>query len=196
MRLFGITSALLSLCAFVPYASDTLRGRTQPQRASWLIWSVLGSIALGSQIFEGASTSLWFATIQVGGTILILFLAVLHGAGPFLKRGDRYVLAAAACGLLLWMMTDTAAYALAITITISLLGGLVTIRKAYRDPRSETMVTWFCSFVAAGFAILSVGQVDLVLMAYPMYLLVLNGAIVAAMMLGRARMARPAYVAI
>lgn len=184
--LFGMLSALLSTCAFLPYIVDTLKRRTQPQRASWLIWSVLGSIAFFSQVFEGATHSLWFAGIQVSGTILVFLLSIPLGMGGFLNRRDQFVLLAAAGGLIAWYLTETAVYALAITISISLLGGAVTVCKAFRQPNSETMTTWAVSFAASICAILAVGRVDWVLLAYPLYLLVLNGAIVLALVTGRA----------
>ena len=53
------------------------------------------------------------------------------GVGRFLNRTDYLILAAAGVGLLLWYFTENAAYALAITISISLLGGSVTVTKAY-----------------------------------------------------------------
>lgn len=183
---FGVLSALLSSFAFVPYILDTLSNRTQPQRASWLIWSILGSIALTSQIVEGATDSLWFAGVQVGGTILVFLLSIRLGVGGFLNRSDFGVLICAAIGLGLWSITESSLYALGISISISLLGGSVTVLKAYRNPESETMTTWAFSFIAACFALLSVGHFDLILMAYPLYLFVLNGAIVAAILLGRA----------
>ena len=186
LMLFGIASGILSTFAYLPYAIDTIKGRTQPLRSSWSIWSILGSIAVASQLYEGATDSLWFAAIQVGWTIAIFVLAISKGAGGYLKGSDGLVLVAAAFGLLLWALTDTAVYALVITISISLLGGVVTIMKAYRNPESETMSTWACSFVAAGLAMMSVGKLDWVLLAYPIYLFALNGVIVGAMILGRA----------
>lgn len=185
--LLGLTSGLLSTFAYLPYIVDTLTGRTQPQRASWLIWSVLGIIALSSQVYEGASDSLWFAGVQVSGTVIVFALSVWLGAGGFLNRNDALVLSVAGIGLVLWNFTDEAAYALAITITISLLGGAVTVAKAYRNPGSETLVTWLLSTIAAACAIVAVGQADWVILAYPLYLLALNGAIVLAILLGRLR---------
>ncbi|MFL4470016.1 hypothetical protein ACERZ8_09105 [Tateyamaria armeniaca] len=192
LRLFGVVSALLSICAFLPYLRDMWTGHTRPQRASWLIWSVLGSIALASQVYEGAMQSLWFATMQVVGTVTVLALSVRWGRGVFFSKLDLYVLAASGVGLVLWALTDTAVYALAITISISLMGGCVTALKAYRDPGSETLTMWFMSCIAAWFAILSVGGTDWVLLAYPIYLFVLNGVIVLAIMLGRAVQQAPA----
>ena len=184
---FGVLSGVLSTFAYIPYILDTIARRTKPQRASWLIWSVLGSIAFFSQLFEGASSSLWFAGVQVSGTISVFLLSIWLGVGGFLNRSDCLVLFCAALGLVLWYFTDTAVYALGITISISLIGGAVTVVKAFRNPESETMTTWFASMVASMCAIASVGKLDWVILAYPLYLLVLNGSIVIAMILGRHR---------
>ncbi len=186
---FGLTSAVLSTFAYLPYIIDTIARRTQPQRASWLIWSVLSGIAFFSQLYEGANLSLWFAGVQASGTMVVFILSIGQGVGGFLKKTDCLVLAAAAIGLLLWYLTESAAYALGITISISLLGGSVTVLKAYKDPDSETMQTWFLSMIASALALFSVGHIDWVLMAYPLYLLVLNTAIVVAMIAGRSKSA-------
>lgn len=195
LQMLGIASAVLSICAFFTYIRDILNRRSQPQRASWLIWSVLGAIALASQVYEGATQSLWFATIQVGGTIFVFLLAITFGRGRFLLRGDMYVVLAAGIGIVLWLLTDTAVYALSITITISLLGGVMTLKKAYRDPDSETLGKWGWSFLASGCAMGAVGQFDAILLAYPAYVFALNGAVVTAIHLGRARQMRVGVVA-
>lgn len=183
----GVIAGLLSCFAFVPYIRDTLASRTRPQRASWLIWAVLGSIAFFSQVYEGAGASLWFVGIQVSGTLTVLMLSIWKGKGTYFRYTDILVLTAAACGLVLWYFSQTAIYALATTITISLLGGVVTVIKAYREPSSETRSMWFLSFFASIFAALSVGQGDLILLAYPMYLFTLYGAILVALALGQER---------
>lgn len=87
-------------------------------------------------------------------------------------------------------MTETAVYALAITISVSLLGGSATVLKAWRVPHSEILSTWVLSMFGALFAVAAVGKLDLVLLAYPMYLLTLNAGIAGATLLGRARAPR------
>ncbi len=185
LTILGVFSGMLSIFAYIPYIIDIIAGRTRPQRASWLIWSVLGSIAFFSQVHEGAAASIWFAGVQVSGTVIVLLLSIWRGVGHYLKTTDFLVLACAAFGLVLWQQTESAAYALVITISISLLGGSVTVIKSYRDPDSETMVTWVVSLFASICAICSVGQLDFVLLAYPLYLFTLYGTIVLAMALGR-----------
>lgn len=192
MLLFGLIAGVLSIFAFLPYIRDTFIGTTKPQRASWLIWSVLSSISFFGQIAEGASASLWFAGVQVSGTITIFVMSVVLGKGVFLTLRDLVILAVAGFGLFLWFLTDNAAYALGISITISMIGGVATVTKAYTAPASETSLTWAISFVASVFAIASVGAIDPLLLAYPVYLLALNGAIMVAIISGRARIARQA----
>ena len=114
-------------------------------------------------------------------------LSIRSGNGRFLSRNDYYILFAASIGLTLWYFTENAAYALAITISISLLGGLATALKAYSDPDSETLSTWVISFIGSACAMLSVGKVDLVLLAYPVYLFTLYLSFIVAITLGRAR---------
>lgn len=192
LRVLGMFAALLSLAAYAPYIRDTLYGLTEPQRASWLIWSCLSAIAFCGQLAEGASQSLWFAGAQVSGTVIVTLLSIRRGKGSFLTRPDERVLWLALIGIIIWYFTESAVYALAVTITISLLGGTLTVLKAYRNPDTETATTWVLSFIAACCAIASVGTLDWVLLAYPLYLFTLNGAIICALVLGRAAAERPA----
>lgn len=180
-------SAMLSCMAYFPYIKDTLAGVTRPQRASWLIWAVLSSIAFASQVAEGAAQSLFFAGIQCSASILIFLLSIRKGAGHLLSGRDGCVLLAAAVGLGLWYATDSATYALATTISISLLGGAVTVAKAYRDPDSETLSCWVLGLAASVLAAVSVGGLDWVLLAYPLYLVTLKGSILMALYLGNRR---------
>ena len=177
----------LSCIAFLPYLRDTILWRTSPQRSSWLIWGVLSSISFASQVSEGATSSLFYAGIQCGGTLVIFLFAISRGAGSYLRGRDGAVLAAATMGLVLWYLTDSAAWALGISCSISLLGGSVTVWKCYQNPESETVSFWVMSFMAAVMALGSVGAPDPVLLAYPAYLFILNAAILVAMVLGRVR---------
>lgn len=187
LLILGILSGLLSTVAYIPYILDTLKQRTAPDRACWLIWSSLGSIAFFSQVYEGATSSLWFAGVQVSGTIIVFLLSIRFGAGEYLSMKNQTILLVAALGILAWYFTENAAYALAITISVSLLGGMVTVQKAFLNPESETLSTWLVSLVASACAVISVGKYDWTLLAYPLYLLTLYTAIVTAMMFGRMR---------
>lgn len=186
----GLASAALSTCAFLPYMRDMVLGAARPLRSTWLIWAVLSAISAATNWAEGASGSLAFVLVQAGFTGVIFLLSLRHGMGGFLSRGDLKVLSIAATGLVLWWITDTAAWALAISIAISAVGGAAMILKTYRAPQTEPYSCWLISCAAAFVGILSVGAFDPVLLAYPLYLFVLYSSILAAKALGAARLAR------
>lgn len=183
----GAVAGILSVFAYLPYIIDTLRGATQPARSTWMIWAVLSSILCLSLFAEGATDSLWFAAVQAGGTVIVFLLSIRYGVGNFMSWADFLVILLSAFGLMLWYVTDSAVYALSISIGISTLGGSLTVIKACRCPGSETLSAWLLSFVAAVFAMISVGEVDVVMLAYPVYLFLLYGSILVAMRAGRVR---------
>ena len=181
----AFASACLSLLAYIPYIRDLLRGRTQPQRASWLIWTVLCAIAFSAQAASGATHSLWFIGAQLLGTSTVLAFAMFKGRGAYLSMMDVRVLCVAAGGLVLWQVTNMPAFALAIVIGISALGGLLTVCKCLQDPASETCTTWVLSMAAAALSLLSIPQGDVTTLAYPLYLFTLYACFVAAILIGR-----------
>jgi len=184
-RGIGLAAALIGSGAYVPYIHGTLTGRLVPERASWLIWSVLSSIAFASLLAEGAGRALYFVGAQTGGTITVFLLSLRSGAGTTLSRIDLTVLAVSAIGLVLWYATGNPLYALAISIAISALAGSVTVTKAWRRPETETLAMWVPASLASGLAVLANDPGNWVGMVYPGFLCGLYGAIAGAMVLGR-----------
>ena len=181
----GLLAGVLAVVAYAPYLIDTAKGRTRPERATWLIWSVVASIAMGSQIYEGADKSLMFVGVKVSGTIIVFLMSIRLGAGVYLSRRNINLFGLTAVGVVIWYWAEDALFMLLITTGISILGGSVTVLKAYRDPESETLKTWVISLVASFFAIVSVGKLDIALLIYPVYLYLLYTSIVLATLLGR-----------
>lgn len=186
----GMGAGALSLLAFLPYISDTLRGQCYPLRSTWLIWTILSALSLFSNIQEGANDSLMFVAVQAGGTAIIFLLSIPLGMGTYLRAEDGFVLALAALGIALWWVTDSVIYALGISISVSALGGVVTIIKAYRSPHTESAAFWSLSACAAMAGTASVGAWDPLLLAYPLYLLMLYTGILTALTFGRVRDAK------
>lgn len=64
LQIFGYMSGIISIICILPYLRDIFRHTTKPERASWFIWTVLGSIAFFSQYAKGATDSLWMTAAQ------------------------------------------------------------------------------------------------------------------------------------
>ncbi len=183
---FGYIAGILALISYAPYYRDILRGRARPERATWLLWSVLAGIAFFSQLSKGAHQSLWFTGFDSAGAFVTLLLALKYGLGG-LKKRDVVGLLIAALGLIVWHYTHNAIYALAITIGIDVIGVSLTVWKTLDHPDSETYTMWLLVSLAGALAAVSVGKFDATLIAYPLYICLANLAVVAAIFIGQHR---------
>lgn len=183
LQFFGILSAILTLICIIPYIRDIFNKTTKPERASWFIWTVLGSIAFFSQLAKGATDSLWLTAAQTLEVSIVFFLSLKFGTGGLTKR-DIIALLVAALGLALWSITKEAAIALFLVIIVDGAGSVLTMLKSYEDPGSETLSTWILSGTAGFFGALAVGSWDFVLLSYPVYLWIINYIIAGSMILG------------
>lgn len=184
LQMLGLLSGLLAASAYVPYIISILRGRTKPERASWLIWAVLAAIAFFSQLDKGATFSLWLVVFDSLGTFVILALSIKRGVGGFARR-DKIALLIAALGLLVWYFTNEALYALLLVILVDATAQTLTTLKAFKDPHSESPVAWSLGSLAGLAATFSVGSFNIPVLAYPIYIFLANASAVLAIILGK-----------
>jgi hypothetical protein len=186
----GLAAGACGIAAYPPYIRDIISGSTQPARATWLIWSILSVIALGSQLSAGAHWSIVMTIAKTFGAITVAVLALRYGSGG-LSRGDVVALAAALGGLGLWLFMSQPLLALLLVIAVDAIGSWMTLRKALQQPDSETPATWLLNGASSLLGLLAVGSWRLTLMIYPAYLLLANGIIASVVITGQRRQAQP-----
>jgi len=184
LQYFGYLSGILSTIGSLVYILDIFRGKTKPHRVTFLIYAVLGSISFFSQLAKGASYSLFLPGAITFGVVLIFLLSIPYGVGGFTKK-DIFTLCFALLGLIAWHFTKEAAVALYIVILIDMAGTNLTIEKAYRYPKSETLSSWLLSSLAGYFSLLAVGRFNIVLMSYPLFIFIADAIVVIAIVLGK-----------
>lgn len=187
--IIGIAAGIIIISGYIPYIRDVIKRTTYPERASWLIWDVLTAIAFFSQFAKGASASLWLPGLEVCGLTAVLLLSLKFGKGGFSKK-DILALIGAGIGLVLWYFTKEPAIALYIIIGIDTIGTVLVFEKAYKDPESETMSTWILVAIAGIMSTIAVGEFNIILLSYPIYIFLANAAIVLAMVLGKMKKAK------
>ena len=174
--LSGLLAAALSAADTVPYLHDTLRGSTVPHRGTWLVWSVLGVVAVESQRADGARWSLVPLVMQATGTLLVLALSVWLGTGG-LNRTDTALIAVAGAGVAGWATVDEPVVATTCVIAADLVAALMMLPKTWRDPESETQATFVLAALSGALAVGAVGSVSVRLVAYPAYFMLVNAAL-------------------
>ena len=172
----GISAGLIGVADTIPYVRDTLRGSTRPHRGTWLIWGVLAVVVCLSQYADGASWSLIMAAVQAVLTTGIFVLSIRRGEGG-VSRVEQMMIAIAGAGVVGWIVADEPLVATACVVAADLLGAAMMVPKTYRDPESETLVTFAFASLGGALAAGAVGAVDVSLLLYPVYYCVINGAI-------------------
>jgi hypothetical protein len=182
--IFGLLSGILPVIGAYPYIRDELKGKTKPHRMAEFLYAVLDSIAFASQVAKGAT---WSVILPAVGTIEMIagfLLSLKYGMGGTSKK-DIGALILAGFGLVLWYFTKQPLTALFIVVGVDLIGTTLVVIKTYEHPHTETLSSWFLSFLAGLFAAAAVEHWSFALQIYPLEVALGNGAICATILLRR-----------
>jgi len=146
-------SGVIFVIGFLPYAVAIVRGDTKPAKASWIIWASLDSITLcGMFVKHTVNGQILGAVI---GAWVIVALAFRFGM-PGWTMIDKFCLAGAVLGVLLWQTFDAPLLGIATSLSVVFLGSIPTFVSAWRDPSREDKYAWtifWASCVVAVWAI-------------------------------------------
>jgi hypothetical protein len=188
----GLLAGGVGIADTIPYVRDTLRGATRPHRGTWLIWGVLAILVSLSQYADGASWSLVMAAVQAVLTSVIFLLSIRRGEGG-LRPIEMVMIAIAGLGVIGWIVADEPLVATAFVVAADVIGAAMMVPKTFRDPESETLVTFALASLGGALAAGAVGALDLSLLLYPVYFCVVNGAIALLIGYRRAVLGGPAW---
>ena len=172
---FVVVGAVLVTIGGVSYLIDTLQGRNQPNKVTWLLWGVAPLMAFAAQVSEGVGIAA-VATFAVGAMPLAIFAAsfvnqrsVWHTTAFDLVCGVLSVL-----GLLLWAVTSDANLAILFAIFADFAAAVPTIIKAWRHPETESSVFFWLGIVNASIGLLIVDEWSFENYAFIGYILLIN----------------------
>lgn len=174
----GVVAVLIGMYGYVAYAIDIFKGNTRPHSFSWLIWSILTTIAFVVQWQEGAGPGSWVT----GSTAIVayfFFFVGLRFNKQNIARSDWITLVAALSAIPLWLVTKNALLSILIVTAIDALGFYPTIRKTYFEPNSESIANYYAGLAKHSMSIAALSAVTFVNYIYPLSLVVMNGVIVA-----------------
>ena len=131
---------VLTLVAFVPYIRAIYSGATRPHVFSWIIWGATTFVVFLAQLEAEGGIGAW--PIGVSGiiTVFIALLAYVKRADITITRTDWLFFIAAISSLPLWYLTSDPLWAVIVLTTVDTLGFGPTLRKAYSQPYSESIV--------------------------------------------------------
>lgn len=183
---FAIVGAIIGSVGGLYYLYDTIVGKAQPNRITWLLWGFFPMVIFVAQRAQGIERISW--TSFVAGLLpLLIFAASYFNEKAYWKSEPRdyYLMAAAVIGIILWAITDNPNLALLLSLLADILAAIPTLIKSYKHPHSESWIGYAISAIGFGMSLLSVQSYSVESTAFVAYVFVLNGSL--AVMAGRGR---------
>ncbi|PWB72502.1 hypothetical protein C3F09_06565 [candidate division GN15 bacterium] len=175
---FAIIGAIIGSLGGYYYLYETIVGKAQPNRITWLLWGIFPMVIFVAQRAQGVESLSW-ASFLIGFTPLLIVAASFFNRKAYWKSESRdyYLMAAAVIGIILWAITDSPNLALLFSLLADMLAGIPTLIKAYRYPQSESWIAYAISAFGYGMSLLSVQIFNFENTAFVAYVFVLNGAL-------------------
>jgi hypothetical protein len=171
---FVFLGAAIGAVGQTMYVVDTIRGRTQPNRVTWLLWGIAPLLAFAVEINDGVGLRS-LLTFMVGFGPCVVFAASFVNPSSVWKLGpfDYACGALSVGGTIGWIVTRQGLVALAAAIAADALAGVPTLVKSWRNPESESASVYVGSFLNAVITLLTVKQVSAPVVAFPLYIAVI-----------------------
>jgi hypothetical protein len=168
---FVIVGAIIAAVGTLSYLIDTLKGKVQPNRVSFLLWSLAPLIAFFAEIKQGVGIQA-LLTFVVGFLPLTIFIAsfVNKKAEWKLTRFDLICGAMSIVGLILWYITKSGNIAIIFSILADGLAALPTVVKSFNYPETESAWPYFASTISGILTLLTVKVWNLANVGFPLYI--------------------------
>lgn len=177
--IFGAIAALLALFSSYLYIKDIFRGNTKPHMYTWLVWSIVTTIAFFGQVVSGGGPGSWATGVAAVVTIFTFLLSLKGGYGTKdITRFDTVCLALAILSILPWLLTKNVLWSVLLATFIDLIAFFPTMRKTWHAPKSESLGSMYVDALKHGLSTVSMGTYSLVTLIYPLSVLVTKFVII------------------
>jgi hypothetical protein len=154
------------------YLRDTLRGTTQPNRVTWLLWAVAPLLAAAVEFDEGVGLRT-LTTFMVGFMPLLIFIATFRAPGAVWQVGrlDYLCGALSVLGTIGWLATRSGVVAIVAAICADFLAGVPTLIKSWTNPDSESVSSYLGAVATSLILLLTIDTWTTAVAAFPLFLL-------------------------
>ncbi len=168
---FIILGAFINFLGAMSYLTSTLRGKTKPNKVTWLMWAAAPMLAFSAEIKQGVGL-ISLTTFMAGfNPILILLASFVNKKSKWeIGKFDIICGTLSVLGLILWQITKIPNIAILFAITADGLAAIPTVVKSYTNPETENGAAYFVAMISGTIAILTIKTWDFAHYAFPIYI--------------------------
>jgi hypothetical protein len=169
---FVFLGAAIGALGSLAYMRDTLRGTTQPNRVTWLLWAIAPLLAAAVEFHSGVGLRT-LTTFMIGFMPLLIFIASFHNPAAVwkIRRLDYACGAMSLAGTAAWLATRNGVVAIAAAIAADFLAGVPTMMKSWSHPESESVSSYVGAVINSGILLLTVVDWTTEEVAFPLFIL-------------------------
>jgi hypothetical protein len=186
---FAVIASAIAIISYIPYIRDIRAKKTRPHIFSWFVWTLMTAIYFFAQLSGGEGVGVLASGFTTVISIYII-LASLRQAEKSIKPLDWVCFVISLLALLMWLITSTPVYSVALISFSDLMAFVPTFRKSFVDPYSETLATFLLSAVKHVLIVFSLESITFTTSFYTFYLIVINIVFVAMLIIRRRRVKR------
>ncbi len=160
------------------YCLDTLKGKNQPNRVTWLLWAIIPLIAFFAQRSQGVGLQT-LMTFSVGFIPLFVLIASFLNSKAVWKLGklDFFCGFLSLLGVVLWWLTKEGNIAIMFSIAADCLAAIPTVIKSYTHPQSESINNYFAAMLNSILTILTIKSFNFTNSSFAFYIFFINSLI-------------------
>lgn len=174
---FEIISSIL-------YYRDIFRGKTKPHLFTFLVWSIVTTIAFLGQVVGGGEAGSWITAASALMIISVVPLCFWFGTKD-ITRSDTFFLVAALLSIIPWLLTKNPLWSVILVTLIDALAMIPTLRKTWRDPSTESLPAWIASEAKILCGIAALAVYTPLTWIYPVQAFTMNGVLIAIILMRR-----------
>jgi len=166
---------VLSLIGSGAYVIDTVKGKTKPNRVTWLIWSISPIIGTVAAVSNGVSWAI-LPTFMAGFGPLLVFIASFLNKKSYWRLGKSDYLcgALAILALALWAITKDPNVAILLSIVADLFAATPTLVKCWKHPETETASAYILFTISQITGFIAMKRWDFSESAFGIYLFIID----------------------
>lgn len=175
---------VVNLIAYYIYLKDISTGTVKPHTFSWLVWMITQGIGVYAQ-WRGDG-GLGAISLTIGEVfVFIVFLISLFRGTRNATKADKILLVCALSAIVVWRLTSNLLLAAWIVSIADICGAVPSFKKAFRNPQSESVLTWIFFIVSGICSMLVLKNYNPLTLTYPLALMTINVIMVAICILRR-----------
>ncbi|MFA5773378.1 MAG: hypothetical protein WC908_01755 [Candidatus Paceibacterota bacterium] len=158
------------------YIRDTIRGKTKPNRVSWIFWMIAPFVGVYIGYKSGVSLPLLASTFAAGFCPFLVLIASIFNKNSYWKTTKFDIL----CGILsliaiiIWVTTKNGAISITFAVLADLFASIPTIIKSWKHSETENIGPYSFGTINQIITILAISKFSFLNLIFPIYFILDN----------------------